>query len=94
MIKFLPDEQIFGDMEFDYETLCKRIREVAYLNAGVKITFQDDRNNKKELFHFEDGLRAFVKHLNEGKESLHSDVIYFLKEDAQTAYDMRNRDAV
>ena len=84
LVRFLPDEQIFGDMEFDYETLRKRIREVAYLNAGVKITFQDDRNNKKELFHFEDGLRSFVKHLNEGKESLHSDVIYFLKEDAQT----------
>jgi DNA gyrase subunit B len=84
LVRFLPDEEIFGDMEFDYETLRKRIREVAYLNAGVKITFQDDRQNKKELFHFEDGLRSFVKHLNEGKESLHSDVIYFLKEDAQT----------
>jgi DNA gyrase subunit B len=84
LIRFLPDEQIFADMEFDYETLRKRIREVAYLNAGVKITFQDDRQNKKELFHFEDGLRSFVKHLNEGKESLHPDVIYFLKEDAQT----------
>ena len=84
LIRFLPDEEIFGDMEFDYETLRKRIREVAYLNAGVKITFQDDRQNKKELFHFEDGLRSFVKHLNEGKESLHADVIYFLKEDNQT----------
>ncbi|MCX5633940.1 MAG: DNA topoisomerase (ATP-hydrolyzing) subunit B [Phycisphaerae bacterium] len=83
-IKFMPDEEIFGDLEFDYETLCKRIREVAYLNAGVKITFQDDRNNKKELFHFEDGLRAFVKHLNEGKEMLYSDVIYFSREEAQT----------
>lgn len=84
LIRFLADEEIFGDITFDYETLSKRIREVAYLNAGVKITFQDDRNNKKELFHFEDGLRSFVKHLNEGKESLDSAMIYFLKEDAQT----------
>jgi len=84
LIRFLPDEQIFGDMTFDYETLQKRIREVAYLNAGVKISFQDDRNNKKELFHFMDGLKEFVKHLNEGKESLHSDVIYFSKEDPQS----------
>lgn len=83
LIRFLPDEQIFGDLELDYETLRKRIREVAYLNAGVNITFQDDRQNKKDIFHFEDGLRAFVKHLNEGKEALHSDVIYFLKEDAR-----------
>jgi DNA gyrase subunit B len=84
LIRFMPDEQIFGDLEFDYETLCKRIREVAYLNAGVKITFQDDRQNKKEVFHFEDGLREFVKHLNEGKEALHTDVIYFSKEDTET----------
>ncbi|MGA2915364.1 MAG: DNA topoisomerase (ATP-hydrolyzing) subunit B [Sedimentisphaerales bacterium] len=84
VVRFLPDEQIFGDLEFDYETLCKRIREVAYLNAGVKISFQDDRNNKKELFHFDEGIKSFVKHLNEGKESLHSDVIYFSKEDPQT----------
>ncbi|MBU2597116.1 MAG: DNA gyrase subunit B, partial [Planctomycetes bacterium] len=84
LIRFLPDEQIFGDITFDYETLQKRIREVAYLNAGVKITFQDDRNDKKELFHFVDGLKEFVKHLNEGKESLHSDVIYFSKEDPQS----------
>ncbi|MFA5293755.1 MAG: DNA topoisomerase (ATP-hydrolyzing) subunit B [Phycisphaerae bacterium] len=83
LVKFLPDEQIFGDIVFDYETLEKRIREVAYLNAGVKITFQDDRNNKKETYHFADGLKEFVKHLNEGKESLHSDVIYFSKEDPQ-----------
>jgi len=84
IVKFLPDEQIFGDIIFDYETLQKRIREVAYLNAGVKITFQDDRNNKKELFHFVDGLREFVKHLNEGKEAIHSDVIYFSKEEPQS----------
>lgn len=81
LVRFLPDEQIFGDINFDYETLQKRIREVAYLNAGVKITFIDDRNNKKDVFHFVDGLKEFIKHLNEGKESLHPDVIYFSKED-------------
>ena len=84
LVRFMPDEDIFGDLEFDYETLCKRIREVAYLNAGVKITFQDDRQNKNNIFHFEDGLRSFIKHLNEGKEAMHSDVIYFSKEDAET----------
>lgn len=81
LVRFLPDEQIFGDINFDFETLQKRIREVAYLNAGVKITFQDDRSGKKDVFHFVDGLKEFVKHLNEGKEALHSDVIYFMKED-------------
>ncbi|HAL44658.1 MAG: DNA gyrase subunit B [Planctomycetes bacterium GWF2_42_9] len=84
LIRFLPDEEIFGEINFDYETLQKRIREVAYLNAGVKITFIDDRNNKKDVFHFVDGLKEFVKHLNEGKESLHPEVIYFKKEDPES----------
>ena len=80
-ISFKPDEEIFGDTEFAYDTLLKRIRELAYLNAGLKITFRDDRNKKKEVFKFEEGIKAFVKHLNEGKETLHKDVIYLSKED-------------
>ena len=82
-ISFRADEEIFGDTEFAYDTLAKRIREMAYLNAGLQITFRDDRNNKKEVFKFNDGIKAFVKHLNEGKETLHKDVIYFAKEDAK-----------
>ena len=80
-ISFKPDEQIFGDTEFEYDTLQKRIREMAYLNAGLQITFRDDRARKKEVFKFEDGIKAFVKHLNEGKETLHQDVIYLARED-------------
>jgi len=82
-IAFKPDEEIFGDAEFQYDTLLKRIREMAYLNAGLKITFKDDRENKKEVFRFEDGIKAFVKHLNEGKENLHKDVIYFARKDPE-----------
>jgi DNA gyrase subunit B len=63
--------------------LLKRIREMAYLNAGLKITFKDDRENKKEVFKFDDGIKAFVKHLNEGKETLHKGVIYFSKDDTK-----------
>jgi len=80
-ISFMPDEDIFSDAEFDYDTLLKRIREIAYLNAGIKITFKDDRENKKEVFQFEDGIRAFVKHLNEGKEVLHKEAIFMAAED-------------
>jgi len=80
-ISFKPDEDIFGDAEFEYDTLLKRIREMAYLNAGLKITFKDDRNKKKETFQFNDGLRAFIKHLNEAKETLHRDVIFFSRQD-------------
>jgi DNA gyrase subunit B len=80
-ITFKPDEEIFGDNEFDYDTLLKRIREVAYLNAGIRITFRDERTKKKEVFKFDDGIKAFIKHLNEGKETLHKDIIYLAKED-------------
>jgi len=82
-VSFSPDEEIFGDTEFSYDTLLKKIREMAYLNAGLQITLRDDRENKKEVFRFEDGVRAFVKHLNEGKEMLHRNVIYFAKEDSK-----------
>jgi DNA gyrase subunit B len=82
-ITFKPDEEIFGDTEFAYDTLLKRIRELAYLNGGLKISFRDDRNNKKEMFEFADGIKAFVKHLNEGKETLHKDVIYLSREDTE-----------
>jgi DNA gyrase subunit B len=82
-ISFMPDEEIFGDAEFDYDTLAKRIREMAYLNAGLQITFRDDRSDKKKVFKFNDGIKAFIKHLNEGKEVLHKDVIYFTKEDTE-----------
>jgi DNA gyrase subunit B len=82
-IAFKPDEEIFGDTEFAYDTLLKRIRELAYLNGGLKITFRDDRNKKKEVFKFDEGIKAFVKHLNEGKETLHKDVIYLAREDTK-----------
>ena len=83
-VTFKPDDEIFGDLEFSYDTLLKRIREMAYLNAGLKITFRDDRTDKKEVFQFNEGLRAFIKHLNEGKNLLHDDVIYMAKDDPET----------
>jgi len=82
-ITFRPDDQIFGELEFAYDTLRKRIRELAYLNAGLKIIFRDDRAKKKEEFNFEEGIKSFVQHLNEGKTTLHNDVIYMTKEDTE-----------
>jgi DNA gyrase subunit B len=82
-ISFKADEEIFGDIEFNFDTLQKRIRELAYLNAGINVTFQDDRYKKKEVFKFEDGLRAFIEHLNEGKSTLHPNVIYLSREDKE-----------
>lgn len=82
-ITFYPDEEIFTTIEFKYEILQKRIREIAYLNGGAHITFQDDRVQKKDVYHYEEGIRAFVKYLNEGKVST-SELIYFQKEDTET----------
>jgi DNA gyrase subunit B len=82
-ITFKPDEEIFGDIEFNFDTLQKRIRELAYLNAGINVTFQDDRFKKKEVFKFDEGLKAFIEHLNEGKSTLHPNVIYLSREDKE-----------
>lgn len=81
-ITFLPDDEIFAVTEFSHDTMVKKIRELAYLNAGLHIVFQDDRTKKKETFHYEKGLRAFVEYLNEGKIGI-SKVVYFAKEDPQ-----------
>jgi DNA gyrase subunit B len=83
-IVFMPDEEIFGDTELEYETLLKRLRELAYLNAGLRMDFKDDRVKKKQVFKFEEGIKAFVRHLNEGKETLHKEVVYLAKEDTES----------
>ncbi|MDT8301528.1 MAG: DNA gyrase subunit B, partial [Sedimentisphaerales bacterium] len=82
-ISFMPDKEIFGDHELAYDLLLTRIRELAYLNAGLQISFRDDRNKKKKVFKFEEGIKEFVKHLNEGKETLHKDVIHLAREDSE-----------
>ena len=77
---FWPDPEIFTETtEYDYDTLQHRLREMAFLNKGIKITLSDEREGKKkkEVFHYEGGLREFVKHLNSNKDVLHNEVIYF-----------------
>ncbi|MDD3350748.1 MAG: DNA gyrase subunit B, partial [Eubacteriales bacterium] len=76
---FKPDAEIFEELEFSYETLEHRLREMAFLNKGIKILLKDERDGEKkqELFHYEGGIREFVKHMNKNKEVIHPDVIYF-----------------
>ncbi len=76
---FWPDGEIFDETEFDFDTLERRLREMAFLNKGIKITLKDEREGKKkeEVFHYEGGIREFVVHLNKNKEPLHENVIYF-----------------
>lgn len=76
---FKPDAEIFEELDFDYGTLEHRLREMAFLNKGIKITLEDKRADKKrkEEFHYEGGIKEFVKHQNKNKEVIHPDVIYF-----------------
>jgi len=76
-ISFKPDREIFEDVEFNYETLQYRLREMAFLNKGVKITLEDKRTGIKEVFHYEGGLKSFVEYLNKNKNPIQSDVFYF-----------------
>jgi len=82
-VKFIPDEQIFSTLDYDFNTLVTRMREVAFLNAGLKIQLIDERKNKKEEFYYSGGLIEFVKWLNRSKEVLHKP-IYFKKQTDHT----------
>lgn len=79
-VVFLPDSQIFEAIDINYDAVAKRLRELAFLNKGVQISIEDERLDKKEVFKYDGGLKAFVKYLNEGKNPIHNDVIYFEKE--------------
>lgn len=75
-IYFKPDSEIFEETEYDYDTLAKRIRELAFLNKGIKILLSDERNDKKEVFHYEGGIKSFIQYLNRNKQVVHKEPIY------------------
>src|SRR3712207_6728558 len=75
-IYFKPDDEIFDEVEYEYDTLAQRLRELAFLNKGIKIILIDERTEKKEEFHYEGGIKSFVSYLNRNKESLHKEPIY------------------
>ena len=77
---FWPDPDIFDETEYDYMTLQTRLREMAFLNKGLRIILRDEREKKrKDEFCYEGGIKEFVLYQNENKEALHEDVIYFEK---------------
>ncbi len=78
-ITFVPDDEIFSVNTFHFDILANRLRELAFLNKGLKISIEDQRTDKKEDFHYEGGIKSFVEHLNHNKHPLH-DVISFRKE--------------
>ncbi len=82
-IRFWPDDSIFEGNEFDFSTLSNRLRELAFLNSGVRITLRDERETDDEgeytteTYQYEGGIREFVEYLNETRSAMHDDIIYF-----------------
>ncbi|KZL93012.1 DNA topoisomerase (ATP-hydrolyzing) subunit B [Clostridium magnum] len=73
---FKPDSEIFEELEYDYDTLAQRLRELAFLNKGIRINLVDKRSDKEEEFYYEGGIKSFVEYLNRNKETVHKDPIY------------------
>ena len=77
---FRPDPLIFTDIDFSYELLVKRLRELAFLTKGVRITIEDERFNRRRQFYYEGGIISFVQHINKNKNTIHPEVIYLAAE--------------
>ncbi|MEK6714460.1 MAG: DNA topoisomerase (ATP-hydrolyzing) subunit B [Candidatus Omnitrophota bacterium] len=93
-VTFKPDRSIFSTIEFSYDILSQRLRELAFLNKGLKIKLKDERTDKETAFEFAGGIVSFVEYLNKNKNPLHPKVIYFEKrqDDVITEVSMQYND--
>ncbi|MGH8285476.1 MAG: DNA gyrase subunit B, partial [Steroidobacteraceae bacterium] len=87
-IRFKPSAQIFTNIAFNYEVLAKRLRELSFLNSGVRIELVDERENNADVFQHQGGLRAFVKHLNRTKTPIHDSVVWFKTQDGPVSVEV------
>jgi DNA gyrase subunit B len=76
-VSFKPDSEVFDELEYSFDILEHRLRELAFLNKGIKINLKDERDGREKTFQYEGGIISFVKHLNKNKEVLHKEPIYF-----------------
>lgn len=76
-VSFKPDTQVFDELEYSFEILEHRLRELAFLNKGIRINLKDERDGTEKTFQYEGGIVSFVKYLNKNREVLHNDPIYF-----------------
>jgi len=87
-LRFRPSAKIFTNIQFNYEILAKRLRELSFLNSGVRIDLIDERENKSDVFKHEGGLQAFVKHLNRTRTPVHESVFWFKTSDGPIAVEV------
>ncbi|HBW22130.1 MAG: DNA gyrase subunit B [Elusimicrobia bacterium GWA2_56_46] len=87
-VTFKPDTQVFGDVIFSFDTVSNRLRELAFLNPGARITIIDERDDKKHTFFFEGGIKQFVKFLNTNKTVLHEEPIFISKTEGDVMLDL------
>ncbi len=88
LIRFRPDPDVFKILNYEFETLAQRLRELSFLNKGLKITIEDERSGQKKNFDYEGGIVSFVETLNRNKKPLHPDVIHFEKNKNGTIVDV------
>jgi DNA gyrase subunit B len=88
VIRFKPSAKTFTNIQFEYEILAKRLRELSFLNSGVRIELVDERENKSDIFEHAGGLQAFVKYLNRARVAVHDSVVWFKTQEGPIAVEV------